>query len=52
LWGNQDQLFTRRDQEALLSAIAGSRLEEFDAGHCPHWEKPKETALALEKFLG
>lgn len=52
LWGNQDQLFTRRDQEALLAAIAGSRLEEFDTGHCPHWEKPKETALALERFLG
>ena len=52
LWGNQDQVFTRPDQEALLSAIADSRLEEFDAGHSFHWEKPKETAEALAKFLG
>lgn len=52
LWGNQDQLFTRPDQEALLSQIPGSMLEEFDAGHSPHWEKPEEIAQALEKFLG
>ncbi|MGC8491865.1 MAG: alpha/beta fold hydrolase [Syntrophobacteraceae bacterium] len=52
LWGNQDQLFTRADQEALLSHIAGSKLEEFDAGHSPHWEKPEEIARVLEEFLG
>ena len=52
LWGNQDQLFTRPDQEMLLSAIADSRLEEFAAGHSPHWEKPGETAEVLRKFLG
>ncbi|MDR3570021.1 MAG: alpha/beta hydrolase [Syntrophobacteraceae bacterium] len=52
LWGNQDQMFTRLDQEELLCEIADSRLEELDAGHSPHWEKPKEIARALEKFLG
>ena len=52
LWGNQDEAFTRPDQEALLSEIADSRLKEFDAGHSLHWEKPKETAEALEEFLG
>ncbi|MGA2403544.1 MAG: alpha/beta hydrolase [Syntrophobacteraceae bacterium] len=52
VWGNQDQIFTRRDQEALLLAIADSKLKEFDAGHALHWEKPKEAAAALQDFLG
>jgi len=51
-WGNQDQIFTRRDQEVLLSQIPHSRLEEFDAGHALHWEKPTEVAAALKNFLG
>ncbi len=51
VWGNQDQIFTRRDQEALLSGIPDSRLEELDAGHAPHWEKPKEVAAVLKNFL-
>ncbi|MGC9196834.1 MAG: alpha/beta fold hydrolase [Syntrophobacteraceae bacterium] len=51
LWGNQDPLVSRRDQEALLSQIAGSRLKELDTGHCPHWEKPEETARVLKEFL-
>ncbi len=51
LWGNQDQLFTRSDQEVLLAAIPDSRFEEFATGHCPHWEKPGLMAEAIEKFL-
>jgi non-heme chloroperoxidase len=49
-WGNQDQIFTRRDQEVLLAGIADSNLKEFDAGHALHWEKPKEIAEAIEDF--
>ena len=52
VWGNQDQIFTRRDQEVLLSEIPHSRLEQFDAGHALHWEKPKEVGGALKDFLG
>jgi len=52
VWGNQDGIFTRPDQEALLSSIAGSTLKEFDAGHALHWERPKEVAAVLEDFLG
>jgi pimeloyl-ACP methyl ester carboxylesterase len=44
-------IFTRRDQETLLSQIPDSMLKEFDAGHALHWEKPKEVAAALESFL-
>jgi non-heme chloroperoxidase len=51
LWGNQDGMFGRRDQEALLAGIADSKLEEFETGHSPHWEKPEEIAGVLERFL-
>jgi pimeloyl-ACP methyl ester carboxylesterase len=51
MWGNRDMIFTRRDQETLLSQIPDSMLKEFDAGHALHWEKPKEVAAALESFL-
>jgi pimeloyl-ACP methyl ester carboxylesterase len=51
MWGNQDMIFTRRDQETLLSLIPGSMLKEFDAGHALHWERPKEVAAALESFM-
>ncbi len=51
MWGNQDMVFTRRDQETLLSQIPDSTLKEFDAGHALHWEKPKEVTAALESFL-
>lgn len=51
VWGNQDQLVSRPDQETLLSQIAGSKLKEFDTGHSPHWEKPEAIARVLEKFL-
>ena len=50
VWGNLDQVFTRRDQEVLLAGIADSKLKEFDAGHALHWEKPKEMAEAIEDF--
>jgi pimeloyl-ACP methyl ester carboxylesterase len=51
MWGNLDAVFTRRDQEELLSRIPDSRLKEFDAGHALHWEKPKEAAETLDAFL-
>jgi pimeloyl-ACP methyl ester carboxylesterase len=51
MWGNQDMIFRRGDQETLLSHIPDSTLKEFDAGHALHWEKPKEVAAALESFL-
>jgi non-heme chloroperoxidase len=51
VWGNQDGIFGRRDQEALLSEIRNSRLKEYDAGHALHWERPKELAADLAEFL-
>jgi non-heme chloroperoxidase len=51
MWGNQDQLFKRGEQDSLLAKIPGALLKEYDAGHAPHWEKPQEVAADLVSFL-
>jgi non-heme chloroperoxidase len=51
MWGNQDQLFRRVEQDNLLSKIPGAILKEYDAGHAPHWEKPQAVAADLANFL-
>jgi non-heme chloroperoxidase len=49
-WGDQDAL-TRRGQEALTAAIAGSRLVVYPgAGHGLHWEEPERFAADLTAF--
>jgi pimeloyl-ACP methyl ester carboxylesterase len=51
LWGARDAFCPRRDQDALLSAIAGSRLIVYeDAGHALHWEEPERFAADLVAF--
>lgn len=51
IWGKQDGIFLRRDQEELLAEIGDSRLKEYDAGHALHWEQPSEVASDLKEFL-
>jgi pimeloyl-ACP methyl ester carboxylesterase len=51
LWGDHDALCPRGDQEALLGAIAGSRLVVYQgAGHGMHWEEPERFAADLVAF--
>jgi pimeloyl-ACP methyl ester carboxylesterase len=51
LWGDRDGLCSRGDQEALLAAIAGSRLVVYEgAGHGLHWEEPERFAADLVAF--
>ncbi len=50
-WGDQDAVFTRKDQEDLLRSIPGSILKTYRAGHALHWEKPREIAADLACFL-
>jgi non-heme chloroperoxidase len=53
VWGEQDGLFPRTDQDRLLSAIPGSRLIVYpETGHCPNWERPERVAADLDTFLG
>jgi len=50
--GAQDARYPRGEQEALASAIAGSRLlVDRRAGHLLHWEEPQRFASDLVTFV-
>jgi pimeloyl-ACP methyl ester carboxylesterase len=52
IWGDQDGLFPRSEQEVLAAAIAGSRLMVYPgAGHAFHWEDPRRFAADLTTFI-
>ena len=52
LWGDQDALVPRTEQDTLLAAIPGARLVVYnDAGHSPNWEQPERVARDIEAFL-
>jgi pimeloyl-ACP methyl ester carboxylesterase len=55
VWGDRDEFLPRSDQEALATAIAGSRLVTYEGtGHAVHWEQPERVAadiVALAKRL-
>jgi non-heme chloroperoxidase len=51
LWGDRDESLPRSDQEALATAIAGSRLVTYEGtGHVVHWEQPERVATDLAAF--
>jgi pimeloyl-ACP methyl ester carboxylesterase len=51
VWGDQDPLCPRGEQEALLEAVAGSRLVVYSGGgHNLHWEEPERFAADLVEF--
>lgn len=52
VWGDQDAICLRSDQDAALKAIAGSQLVVYTgAGHAPHWEDPSRFAAELVRFV-
>jgi non-heme chloroperoxidase len=52
VWGDQDALVPRSEQELLLSAIPDSRLVVYEgAGHSPNWERPERVAHDIDAFL-
>ena len=52
LWGDQDALVPRAEQDALLAAIPDARLHVYSgAGHSPNWEQPERVARDIEAFL-
>ncbi len=52
VWGDQDAILPRSDQEALAAAIAGSRLVVYPgAGHALYWEEPARFASDLVAFI-
>jgi non-heme chloroperoxidase len=52
VWGDQDGLTSRNDQETLLSTISGSQLVVYEgAGHALHWEQPERFASDVTGFV-
>ena len=52
LWGEQDPLFPREEQERLAAAIPGATLKVYpESGHAAHWERPEEVVRDLEAFM-
>ncbi len=53
VWGDQDTILTRSDQELLAAAIQNSQFTVYPgAGHSPHWEEPHRFASDLVDFVG
>jgi len=52
LWGDQDALFPRSEQDSMLAALPAARLQVYaDTGHCPNWERPERVAADVAEFL-
>jgi rifampin ADP-ribosylating transferase len=52
LWGERDELLSRKQQEDLARAATGSRLVVYpDTGHLVLWERPDQVAADLMSFL-
>jgi pimeloyl-ACP methyl ester carboxylesterase len=52
LWGDQDALFPRVDQDRLAAVTPNAQLQIYpETGHCPNWERPEQVAADLDTFL-
>ena len=52
VWGDQDGIFPRAEQDALAAIIPNATLSVYaQTGHAPHWERPADFAKELEKFV-
>jgi non-heme chloroperoxidase len=52
LWGEQDPLFPREEQERLAAAISGATLKVYpETGHAVHWDRPEQVVRDLEEFM-
>jgi non-heme chloroperoxidase len=52
LWGEQDIIFSREDQEQLAAEIPGATLKVYpETGHAVHWDRPEQVVRDLEEFM-
>lgn len=52
VWGDRDTVLPRVDQDALKTAITGSRLVVYPgAGHALYWEEPDRVAADIAAFI-
>ena len=51
-WGEKDSIFSKADQEILLSTIPHAQLKSYpETGHALHWERPAEFTHDLLQFI-
>ena len=52
LWGEQDALLPREEQEWRAAAIPDATLRVYpETGHAVHWDRPEEVVRDLEAFM-
>ena len=52
LWGEQDPLFPREEQERLAAAIPDATLKVYpETGHAVHWDRPEQVVRDLQAFM-
>jgi pimeloyl-ACP methyl ester carboxylesterase len=52
LWGEQDPLLPREEQERLAAVIPNATLKSYpETGHLAQWERPEWVARDLEAFM-
>lgn len=53
LWGTEDTVFGRAEQDQLIEKLSSATLSIYDGvGHGLHWEQPKRFSDDLSAFLG
>jgi pimeloyl-ACP methyl ester carboxylesterase len=52
LWGEQDAMFPREEEERLAEAIPNATLRVYpETGHAVHWERSEQVVRDLEAFM-
>jgi pimeloyl-ACP methyl ester carboxylesterase len=52
LWGDQDTVFSRADQDTLMAGLRNAILKVYpETGHALHWERPAQFVRDLEDFI-
>ncbi|MEV8022239.1 alpha/beta hydrolase [Streptomyces sp. NPDC086554] len=53
VWGDQDPIVTRAEQQTILDTVIGSRLIVYEgAGHVVYWERPERVVRDIADFAG
>ncbi|GGN79538.1 alpha/beta hydrolase [Streptomyces albiflavescens] len=51
IWGDQDDILPRDDQQTILDAVHGAHLLAYEgAGHVVHWEEPERVLADIAAF--
>ncbi|MFI8963409.1 alpha/beta fold hydrolase [Streptomyces sp. NPDC053493] len=52
VWGDEDPVLGREDQQTILDAVPRSRMIVYEGvGHVPYWERPERLARDLAEFV-